>query len=123
MSAEDLEVAQQFLDALAVAAKTGHRDVIHPLLASDVQWVMPKRDLRGIDEVRDQLSWVSPPDNLDLDFNQPEMTDLGDGRVSADVHEIYRVKGTGEFAYARDRRIELTIRDGTVARYEMKVVG
>jgi ketosteroid isomerase-like protein len=123
MSAEDLELAQQFLDALAVAAKTGDRNAVYPLLAPDVEWVMPKRDLRGIDEVRDQLSWVSPPDNLDVDFDPPEVTDLGDGRISSDVHEIYRVRETGEFAYARDRRVELTIRDGTVARYEMKVVG
>jgi hypothetical protein len=33
------------------------------------------------------------------------------------------MKGTGDFAYARDRRVELTIRDGVIARYEMRVVG
>jgi hypothetical protein len=39
------------------------------------------------------------------------------------VHETYRVKGSGDFAFARDRRVELTIRDGSIARYEMRVVG
>ena len=75
----------------------------------------PKRELHGIGEARDQLTWVSPPDNLDVEFDQPELTDLGDGRIVSDVHEIYRLKGTGEFAYARERRIELTIRDGRIA--------
>ena len=123
MSAEDLELAQQFLDALAIAAKTGERDGVYALLAPDVEWVTQMRALRGIDEVRDQLSWVRPPDSLDVDFAEPELTDLGGGRVLSDVHEIYSMKGRGDFAYSRDRRIELTIRDGTVARYEMRVVG
>jgi hypothetical protein len=123
MSAEHLELAQRFLDALAVAAKTGDRNGVYPLLALDVEWVTPKRELRGSDEVRDELSWVSPPDNLDVDFDQPELADLGGGRVVTNVHETYRMKGSGQFAYARERRIELTIRDGAVARYEMKVVG
>jgi hypothetical protein len=123
MGAEDIEIAQQFLDALAIAAKTGARDPVYALLAPDVEWVTSMRALRGIDEVRDQLSWVRPPDNLDVDFEEPELTDLGGGRVLTDVHEIYRMKEKGDFAYSRDRRIELTIREGAVARYEMRVVG
>jgi hypothetical protein len=39
------------------------------------------------------------------------------------VHEIYRLKETGEVSYERDRRIELTIGDGKVSRYEMRIVG
>jgi hypothetical protein len=123
MSTDDLELARRFLDALAVAARTGDRDGVYPLLAADVEWVTQQRDLRGIGEVRGELLWVSPPGNLDIDFEEPDLTDLGGGRVVSDVHEIYRMKGTGAFAYARERRIELTIRDGTVARYEMQVVG
>jgi hypothetical protein len=60
-------------------------------------------------------------DNLDIEFGEPEISDLGGGRIVSNVHEIYRMKGTGDFAYARDRRIELTIRDRKVARYEMRV--
>jgi hypothetical protein len=33
------------------------------------------------------------------------------------------VRSNGDFAYARDRRLELTIHDGVVARYEMRIVG
>jgi hypothetical protein len=33
------------------------------------------------------------------------------------------MKRSGDFAYQRARRIEITIRDGKVSRYEMKVVG
>jgi hypothetical protein len=39
------------------------------------------------------------------------------------VHEIYRWKETGEVSYERDRRIELTIGDGKISRYEMRIVG
>jgi hypothetical protein len=30
---------------------------------------------------------------------------------------------TGEVTHSRERQIELTIRDGKVARYEMRIVG
>jgi ketosteroid isomerase-like protein len=123
MSADDLDIARQFLDALAAAARTGDREAIYPLLASDVEWVTPKRDVRGLDEAREQLTWIRPPDNLDVEFSEPELTDLGGGRIASGVHETYRVKGTGDFAYARERRIDLTIRDRKIARYEMRMVG
>ncbi|HEY1365462.1 MAG TPA: hypothetical protein VGF23_00025 [Gaiellaceae bacterium] len=122
MSNGDLEVARQFLEALAVAARTGERNGLFPLLAPDIEWVTPKRDLDGIDAIREQLTWIAPHRTLDLEFEQ-ELTDLGDGRIVSAVHETYRMKGTGEFAFARDRRIELTIRDQRIARYEMRVVG
>jgi ketosteroid isomerase-like protein len=119
MSAQDLEVARQFLDVVAAAAKTGERDGLYPLLAPDVEWLTPKRDLHGVAD----LTWIAPRDNLDIEFGEPSLTDLGDGRVGADVHETYRVKATGDYAYACDRRIDLTIRDGKIAHYQMRVVG
>ena len=123
MSADDLAVARLFLATLAEAVRTGDRDALYPLLAANIEWVTPKRDLSGIGEVRDQLNWIRTPETLDVEFGEEELTDLGDGRIVSDVHEVYRVKGTGDFAYARDRRIDLTIRDRTIARYEMRVVG
>jgi hypothetical protein len=123
MSADDLEVARQFLSALASAAKTGDRGGLYPLLDPDVWWLTPQRDLRGIDEIREQLTWISGEHNLEFEFEEEGLTDLGDGSIVSDVQEIYRVKGTGDFAYARERRIELTIREGKIARYEMRVVG
>jgi ketosteroid isomerase-like protein len=123
MGADDLELAKRFLSALATAARTGDREPIYPLLAADVDWITPKRDLHGIDEAHDRLTWISPPEHLEIEFSDPNLTDLGDGRVVSEVHEVYRVKGTGDFAYARDRRIDLTIRDGKIARYEMRIVG
>ena len=123
MSADDLDIARQFLEALAAAAMTGDRDAMYPLLAPEVEWVTPKRELHGIDEVRDQLTWVSPLPKLDVEFGEPELSDHGGGQIVSIVHETYRMKDTGDFAYARDRRIELTIRDRRIARYEMRVVG
>jgi ketosteroid isomerase-like protein len=121
--ATDLEVARQFLDALAAAAKTGNRSVLYPFLASDVEWVTPKRDLGGIDEIRDHLTWLSPPETLDVDFEDQELTDVGDGRIVSNVRQVYRMKRTGDFAYVRERQIELTIHDGKIIRYEMRIVG
>ena len=123
MSAGDLELATRFLDALAGAAKSGDREALYAFLAPDVEWVTPQREVHGIDEARDELSWIRPPDNLEIAFSDPQLTDLGDGRIVAEVHETYRMSGTGDLAYARDRRLELTMRDGKIARYEMRVVG
>jgi ketosteroid isomerase-like protein len=123
VSAVDLACARQFLALLAEASRTGDRDRIYELLTADVEWVTPKRDVRGIDGMRDQLNWIRPPDHLDVEFAEPEPTDLGNGRIVSAVQETYRLKATGDYAYARARRIALTIRDGKVARYEMKVVG
>jgi ketosteroid isomerase-like protein len=120
---ENLDVARQLLDALAGAAKTGDREALYPLLAPDVEWSMPQRDLRGLDDLRDQLTWVRPPDNLDVEFDELELTDRGDGRVEAEVRETYRLQSNGQVAYIRRRRIELTIRDGKITRYEMRMAG
>jgi hypothetical protein len=123
MSAEDLEVATRFLDALATAAQTGDREVLYPLLGPDVEWLTPKRDLTGLEEVRTDLTWLTAPKQFDLEFERGALADLGGGRVVSDVHEVYRMKGSGEFAYACDRRIELMIENRQVVRYEMRVVG
>lgn len=123
MSAHDLELAREFLTALAVAARTGEREGLYPFLAADVEWVTPQRDLTGIDAVHDQLTWLSPPENLDSEFGEPELTELGDGRILTTVRQTYRVKSSGDFAYVRDRQIDLTLRDGKIRRYEMRVVG
>lgn len=123
MRAEDVEVAGQFLAALEAAAEGGDREAVYPLLSPDVEWVTPKRTLRGIDEIREELTWGSPPENLDVEFEAGDWLDLGDLRVACDVHQVYRWKETGEVSYERDRRIELTIRDGKIARYEMRITG
>jgi ketosteroid isomerase-like protein len=122
MSTDDLQLAKDFLEALAAAAETGDRSALYPFLAPDVEWRTPQRELRGVDAIHDQLTWLSPPDKLDIDFEEPELTDHGGGRIVSDVRQTYRIRGTGDFAYARARRIDLTIRDGKIARYEMRVV-
>ena len=123
MGADDLEIARRFRIALEEVAKGGDRDELYPFLAADVEWVTPKRTLSGIDELRDELIWASPPENLDVEFEEGEWVELGEGRVVLDVREVYRVKGTGDFAYERERQIELRIRDSQISRYEMRIVG
>jgi hypothetical protein len=122
VSADDLEIARQFLTALATAANTGDREPLYPFLAVDVVWTMPRRELVGIDALREELTWIEAPESFDLEFDVTE-EDLGDGRIVALVHQRYRARDTGAVAHTRDRRIELTIRDAKVARYEMRIVG
>ena len=123
MGSDDLEIATRFRIALEAAEKSGDREALYPLLAADVEWVTPKRTLRGLDEVREDLIWGSPDENLDLEFEEGEWVELGDGRLVSDVHQVYRVKATGDFAYERKRQIELTIRGSEIGRYEMRIVG
>jgi hypothetical protein len=123
MSADDLEAARRFLAALATVANTGERQLLYPFLAADVEWVTPQRALAGIDEVREELTWITEPENLELEFEVTDVRDLGGGRIVTDVHELYRFKRTGDVAHARERQIELTIRGGTISRYEMRIVG
>jgi ketosteroid isomerase-like protein len=109
--------------SLEEAAESGDREAVYPLLAPDVEWVTPKRTLRGIDEIREELTRSLPPENLDLEFQADDWVDLGDRRLACDVHQVYRWKETDDVSYERDRRIELTIRDGKIGRYEMRIVG
>jgi len=117
-----MEVARQFLDALAVAATTGDTSAIYPFLTDDVDWLTPQVALHGIGEVHDRLDLISPRRSLDVEYGELELTDGGNGRFVTDVRETYRMKDTGDFAYARGRRIELTIRGDKIARYEMRFV-
>ena len=123
MSTDIADIATAFLAALEAAAKTGDRDPVYPFLAPDAEWVTPQRDLVGVDEIRRELTWVNPPDKLDLVFERGELVELGEGRVAMEVRQVYTLKATGEFAYKRLRRVELTVRDGKVSRYEMRSIG
>jgi ketosteroid isomerase-like protein len=124
MSADDLEFVEHFIEVLAAAANSGDHHAVYPLLAPDVEWLTPQRHLYGIDEVRDQATWplLSPRATLEVEV-EAETTDHGGGRIVSDIHETYRVKGTGDFAYARDHRLDLTIREGRIARCELRFAG
>ena len=123
MATEDIEVAERFREALEAAVRSGDLEPVYPLLAPDVEWVTPQRTLRGIDEVKAQLTWIKPRETFDFEFSEEEWVDYGEGRLACRVHEVYRLKDSGEFAYERDRRVEVGIRDGKIGRYEMRIVG
>ena len=123
MALADLDTASQFRTAIEVALQTGEREAAYALLAPEIEWVTPQRTLQGIDAIKDELTWAKPSEKLDVEFDQGDWVEHGDGRVGCEVHEIYRLKGSGEVAYERDRSIELTVREGKVSRYEMRIVG
>jgi hypothetical protein len=123
MSAEDVELARRFLATLEAAAQTGSREAVYAFLAPEIEWVTPKRTLRGIDAVKEQLTWGAPPENLDLEFDPGNWEELGDGHLACRVHQTYRMKTTGEFAYERERRVDVWVREGAISRYEMRSTG
>jgi ketosteroid isomerase-like protein len=123
MSAQDVEVATRFLSAAGVAVKSGDRDPLYALLTQDVEWVVPERTLHGIDDLREHLIWGFPPEHLDVEVEVGEIVDLGEGHVRSEIRQVYLWKETGEFAHERRRRIDLTIRDDKISRYEMRIVG
>jgi ketosteroid isomerase-like protein len=122
MTAQDVAVAKLFLEALADAASTGNGDAVESFLTEDVEWLTPRVVLHG-GGARERLAQLAPPDNLDVEFDEPELVDLGNGQIVTEVREVYRMKATRELAYTRERRIELTIRDGKVARCEQGFTG
>jgi ketosteroid isomerase-like protein len=123
VAAEDLEVANRFRAALQAAVRTGDHDPVLELVTHDVEWVTPQGTLHGIEELRSWRVWGSSGEAFDFQFDEGGWVDHGDGRVSCDVKQVYRVKETGEFAYERIRRFELTIRDGKIGRYELQFTG
>jgi ketosteroid isomerase-like protein len=123
MTSDDLVIAGRFRAALETAVRTGDHEPVLELLAPDIEWVTPQRTLRGIDEIRTWRVWGSSGESFDFEFGEGEWVDHGDGRVTCDVHQVYRVRESGDFAYERERRIELTIRDGMISRYEVRSVG
>ena len=116
-------MARRFRAALESAVRTGDHDALLELVARDVEWVTPLRTLHGIDELRAWRVWGSSGESFDFEFRDSEWVDYGDGRVACDVTQVYRLKETGDFAYERTRRVELTIRDGRVRRYELHFTG
>jgi ketosteroid isomerase-like protein len=123
MTAEELEVAERFRTALETAVQTADREAVFALLDPDVEWITPQRTLHGIDEMRADWTWGSSPETFEYAFEEGDWVDHGDGRVSCDARQVYRMKETGDFAYERDLRVQLTIRNGKVSRYEMKRIG
>ena len=123
MSEQDVEVATRFLDAANAALQSGDREPAFALVTQDVEWVTPERTFHGIDDVREHLIWGFPPEHLDVELEVGEVVDLGDGQIRSEMLQVYRWKETGEFAHQRRRRIDLTIRDGKISRYEMRILG
>ena len=120
MTMTDIAVAEAFLGVLATAAKTGDHEALYPMLTEDIEWVTPQRTIVGIDSIRRDLTWLHPPDRLDIEFSDVESVDVGDGRIVSKAWETYRVETTGEQAYVRLCTIELVVRGGRVSRHERR---
>jgi SnoaL-like domain len=123
MTADDLEVANQFRAALEAAVRTGDLEAVYPLLAADVEWVTPLRTFRGIDEIKDWLNRNPPSETFDYEFVEGAWMDMGNGRIACEIHEVHAFRATGNFGWARERRVELAVGDGKIKRYETKIIG
>jgi hypothetical protein len=79
--------------------------------------------MHGVEELETWRLWGESADTLDIEFSEGEWLDLGDGRIVCDLRQVYRMKESGDFAYERERQVEVTIRDGKVSRYELRFKG
>jgi ketosteroid isomerase-like protein len=121
VSVEDLEVAKRFSAALDAALATGDREGVYALFADDVDYTTPHRTLRGLSEVREKLEWGGgEPENLDVEFEEGDWQDLGDGHVVSESRVVQRWKETGEVAAMMRVHVALTIREGKITRYERR---
>ncbi len=123
MASARIEIAERFREALEAAVRTGEREPVYALLAPDVEWVTPQRTLHGIDDMRANWTWGSSSESFEYAFEAGDWADEGDGRLVCDARQVYRVRGSGDFAYERNRRVQLTIQNGMITRYEMSIVG
>jgi ketosteroid isomerase-like protein len=118
MSAADVAVVETFRAAFFA----GDEQAAISLLAPDVEFVRLGTTMRGVDEVRDGYlrGGTAPPqpEDMNMDFDAGNLEDLGDGRVGATNHLVYRSKESGELAYEQRARVEYEIRDGKIARYD-----
>ncbi len=119
MSTTDLDIARQFLSATEDALRTGDFEPVAALLAPDVELVMPQRPLHGVDALIEELSRVRPSERFEIDFENGDWKQLGNGRFSCEIVALYRSKVSDNLSYSRDRTFELTIGDGKVSRLEM----
>ena len=119
-------------EALAVVnrwrAANFERQAVEDVLAEDVEWVVPKGTLRGIDAV---LEWYQgggavderTPEDLDVSEERGELEDLGEGKVGSLNRLTYTSKESGEVANVTSSRLVYTVRDGKIVRYELEDLG
>src|SRR5262245_14763156 len=123
MPAQDLETAQQFQSAAEAALRTGDFEPMVAFVAPDIECVTPQHSLSGIDAFAEELRRARPSERFEVEFDNGDWKDLGNGRYSCEVRVFFRSKATEEFSYSRDRSFVLTIREGKVSRYEMGFAG
>jgi len=122
MAAADLDTAQEFQSAAEVAMLTGDFEAVMALVAPDVEVVTPLHSLEGVDALTEELSRARPADSTHVEFEHGAWKQLRNGRYLSEVRVLFK-KETGELSYSRDRSFELTIQDGKVTRYEMRLAG
>ena len=114
----DVEVAKRFDAAVDAAFQTGDRESVYVFFADDIEYTTPHRTLSGLREVREKLKWGGEKDNLDVEFEDGEWQDLGDGHVVRESRMVQRWKETGEVAATMRVTLDLRIRDGKITRLE-----
>lgn len=120
MTADDVSVAERFRTAVEEAFATGDRELVYALFADDVEYTTPHRTLRGLSEVREKLKWGGEKENLDVEFENGDWRDLGDGNVVSESRMVQRWKESGEVAATMIIQEQVTVRDGKIARYERR---
>ena len=86
-------------------SKPGDRESVYVFFADDIEYTTPLRTLSGLR-------------NLDVEFEDGEWQDLGDGHVVRESRMVQSWKETGEVAAIMRVTLDLRIRDGKITRLE-----
>jgi hypothetical protein len=88
---------------VSIDFQTGDRDSVYVFFADDIEYTTPHRTLSGLHEVREKLRWGGEKDNLDVEFEDGEWQDLGDGHVV----RLFPPRQLGDLRRARPRLAEI----------------
>jgi ketosteroid isomerase-like protein len=118
VSGEVADTARRYREALLAGDLETAVGLLHP----DVVLVLPRGTLVGVDDVRAFLAGQSPLENLDVETHAGELQPVNCARVRSVNTQVWRWRESGDVAYERRSEAEYTVRDGKIARLEVRIV-
>lgn len=112
------DTARRYREALLA----GDLETAVALLDSDVELVLPRGTLRGIDDARASLLASAPLDSLDVETSPGEVVAVNGSRARSSFVQTWRWRDSGRIAYTRRSEAEYTVRDGRIVRVEVRIV-
>jgi ketosteroid isomerase-like protein len=118
VSGEVADTARRYREAL----RTGDLETAVGLLHPDVELVLPRGTVTGVEEVRAYLAAQAPLEHIDVETHAGEVEPVDADQVRASTAQRWRWRESGDVAYERQSEARYTVRDGRIARVEVRHV-